>query len=75
MKKKAQNLLNCCLVIYSGQNQKMIFYSNLILKNACLDARIVSYRASLSGIELGRIGNIKIYVDSYNINRMRMVFL
>ena len=33
MKKKAQN---CCLVIYSGQNQK-IFASNLILikKNAC----------------------------------------
>ena len=24
MKKKAQNFLNCCLVIYSGQNQKMI---------------------------------------------------
>ena len=22
MKEKAQNLLNCCLVIYSGQNQK-----------------------------------------------------
>ena len=31
MKKKAQNLPNCCLVIYSGQNQKMIFASNLIL--------------------------------------------
>ena len=38
MKKKAQNLLNCCLVKYSGQNQKMIFTSNLILikKNVCL---------------------------------------
>ena len=29
--KEGSNSLNCCLVIYSGQNQKIIFASNLIL--------------------------------------------
>ena len=73
-KKKAQNLLNCCLVIYSRQNQKMIFGPKYGFQLIWTIGGSTSNCTCFLLFFL-RIENIKIYVVSYEMNRMRMVFL